>query len=318
MLLLDKNDRKKVSVGICITTYRRRELLRRLLAGLADLKFDKMPPPDINVIVVDNDAGRTGEESCREVKLPWDLKYVVESRRGVAQARNRALLEAEDPDYIAFIDDDEFPTSRWLDELLWTRACFKADVVCGPILPSYAAGVPEWIKDGTFFSRHVYATGYAVETCSTGNVLITRRVVNTVQAFDERFSVTGGEDAHFFRRARQAGFEIVCSGGGIVYENVPPSRGCLHGILRRAYQAGNSSVLCESSLDRRRTTRVIQAMKACGRILRGSASACAWPICGRGTLAKGLKDLFVGAGMLSALAGKSFQAYPLVGTDPAK
>jgi succinoglycan biosynthesis protein ExoM len=318
MLLLDKNDRKKVRVTICITTCRRRELLRRLLAGVADLKFDKMPAPDIKVVVVDNDAEGTAEESCREVRLPWPLKYVVETRRGVAQARNRALMEAEDPDYFAFIDDDEYPTSRWLDELLWTRACFKADVVCGPILPTYAAGVPEWIKGGSFFSRHVHATGYPVETCSTGNVLITRRVVDTVRAFDERFSLTGGEDAHFFRRARRAGFEIVCSGGGIVYENVPTSRGTLRGVLRRAYQAGNSSVLCESSLDGRRSTRVIQVMKACRCILQGSALACTSPIGGRVALAKGLKDLFVGAGMLSALAGKSSQAYPFAGVESAQ
>src|SRR5215472_6650312 len=315
MVLLDKNDRKKARVAICITTYRRRELLRRLLAGVGNLKFDKMPTPDINVVVVDNDAEGTAEESCRAVKLPWSMKYVVESRRGVSQARNRALMEAEDCDFIAFIDDDEFPASRWLDELLWTRACFKVDVVCGPILPRYAAGVPEWIKGATFFSRHVHATGYRVETCSTGNVLLTRKIVNTVGGFDERFSLTGGEDAHFFRRARQAGFEIVCSGGGIVYETIPTSRGSLRWVLRRAYQAGASAVLCESCLDCKRSARVTQAIRAFARVVQGSASACASPIFGRVALAQGLQDLALGAGMLLALAGRSHHAYPFAGAD---
>lgn len=306
---LNPTGQVRARVGICIATFRRRELLRQLLAGVSRLKFEKMPLPEILVIVVDNDMQKTAEEICNKAKLPWPLKYVVEPRRGIAQARNRAILEADNPDYIVFVDDDEVPTPMWLDELLWTAACFKGDIVCGPVLPRFASGVPEWVKTSEFFTRNGFATGHPIETCGTGNVLISRKVIQTLCAFDEKFALSGAEDTHFFLRARRAGYGIVCSGAGLVYEEVPASRASLRGILRRAYQSGNSWVLCESTMDRRSSTRIIRAAKAIAHILQGAGSACFSPVFGKAALAKSLRNMFLGAGMLAALAGRNFQGY---------
>ena len=102
-------------MAICITTFRRRELLRELLDGISRLSFVRMPRPDILVVIVDNDAARGAADICDSIALPWPAKYVVEPRRGIAQARNRAIREAEDPDFLAFLDDDEAPTPQWLD-----------------------------------------------------------------------------------------------------------------------------------------------------------------------------------------------------------
>jgi len=315
MRSVHRHNQKKARVGICIATFQRRELLRQLLSGLSRLSFDRMPIPDILVVVVDNDPARSAADICDAVLLPWPSKYVVESRRGIAQARNRAILEAENPDYFVFIDDDEVPAPNWLDELLWTRACFEADVVCGPVLPRFDAAAPDWMITGQFFSRHSNTSGQIVENCGAGNVLISRKVMAAVCAFDERFALTGAEDTHFFLRVRQAGFEIICSGGGVVYEAVPPSRASLRWILRRAYQSGNSWVLCESSLDRRISTRIARILKASGRILQGAMSACLSPVFGKAAFAHALSNLFLGVGMLAATAGRTFQAYHSAGAD---
>ena len=269
-------------------------------------------------MVVDNDSARSAADICDAVSLPWPAKYVVEPRRGIAQARNRAIREAENFDFLVFIDDDEVPAPRWLDELLWTQSCFEADVVCGPVLPRFDAGTPDWLKTGRFFSRHTYTTGDTVENCGAGNVLISRTVMTAVSGFDERFALTGAEDTHFFLRVRQAGFNIICSGGGVVYESVPASRASLRWILRRAYQSGNSWVLCESSLDRRISTRIARILKASGRILQGALSACFSPVFGKAALVQALSNLFLGVGMMAALAGRNFQAYQSAGTDSPK
>src|SRR4029077_8016028 len=116
--------------------------------------------------------------------------------------------------------------------------------------------------------KQIYNTGHLIDSCSTSNVLISRKVINAVRAFDERFALTGAEDTHFFLRARQEGFKIICSGGGVVYETVSNSRASLRWLLRRAYQSGNSWVLCESSLDRRISTRAVRIVKASGRIIQ--------------------------------------------------
>lgn len=304
-----------VQIGVCITTYKRRELLRHLLDGVSAQKFDKLPMPEIVVVVVDNDASKSAEEVCHEVRLPWPLRYVVESRRGIAQARNRAIREAGSVDCIVFIDDDEFPTPTWLDELLWTRDRFGADVVCGPVLPSFAADVPDWVKIGGFFDRGVCDSGSAPNECRSGNVLICNDVFAGVNAFDERFGLTGGEDTEFFLRVRRAGYKIVSSAEACVYETVPTSRANLKAVLRRAYQSGNSWVLCESTLDRRISKRIVRTAKACGWIVIGSASACVSPLFGMPTIARSLRNIWLGAGMLTALAGLSYQAYESAGTD---
>jgi hypothetical protein len=59
---VERPNQKKARVGICITTFKRRDLLRQLLAGLSRLSFDRMPTPDILVVVVDNDPRRSAAD----------------------------------------------------------------------------------------------------------------------------------------------------------------------------------------------------------------------------------------------------------------
>lgn len=305
-----------VRVAVCVATFRRRELLDQLLTGLSELTFRKMPAPEIIIVVVDNDSLRTAEDTCRTAMLPYQTKYVVEPRRGIAQARNRAISESENVDFLAFIDDDEVPSPIWLDELLWAQASFGADVVSGPVLPEFAADVPEWVRAGRFFDRPVHVSGRFLDVCNAGNVLVRSEVFSTVRAFDERFALTGGEDTNFFQRVRQAGYTIVSSSDGIVRESVSRSRGNLGWLLRRGYQTGNSWVMCEMSLDRRMSTRIIRVFKACSWMLQGVFSVGVSAFLGKAAVAKSLQNFSIGAGMLAGMAGRNYQAYESAGTNP--
>jgi succinoglycan biosynthesis protein ExoM len=302
-------------VAVCIATFRRRELLGQLLTGLSDLTFCKMPTPEITIVVADNDSLRTAEDTCRTAVLPYQIKYIVESRQGIAQARNRAILEAGTVDFIAFIDDDEVPCPVWLDELLWAQAWYRADVVSGPVLPEFAPDVPEWVKAGRFFDRPLHVSGCSLDTCNAGNVLVRSEVFETVGAFDEQFALTGGEDTQFFQRVHQAGHTIVSWREAFVHESVPRSRGNVRWLLQRGYQAGNSWVLGEASLDPRTSARVVRVFKACGRVIRGVFSAGISVFLGKAAIVRSLRDLLIGAGMLAGLAGRNYQAYGSAATD---
>src|SRR5579863_5817026 len=142
-------------IAVCVATFRRPKLLQKLLNGIANLRFVKAAIPKITVIVVDNDASETARMVCSRAAFPWGLKYVVEPKRGIAEARNRALKEVGDADFVAFIDDDEVPGNEWLDELLSTQAKCDADVVAGPICPSFTGDVPEWVRISGFFGSPV-------------------------------------------------------------------------------------------------------------------------------------------------------------------
>ena len=107
---------------------------------------------------------------------------------------------------MAFVDDDEWPEPGWLSALLRTQREYGADIVAGPSVPIYEPPEVDWIVKGGFFERPRFATGTRLDNARTSNVLIASRVLEAIDpAFDDRFGMTGGEDTHFFARARRAG-----------------------------------------------------------------------------------------------------------------
>ena len=296
-------------IAICIGTFQRPQLLQRLLAALSELRFRRISTPTITVIVVDNDLARTAEEICEGVDLPWTIRYVSELRRGIARVRNRAIREAGDFDVLVFIDDDEIPDPRWLDELLATQAQFSADVVAGPVLPIFNESPPEWVRTGGFFDRPIFATGDLIERCSTNNVLIRKNVFESVSGFDERFNLTGGEDTHFFSQVRRAGYSMVWTREAIVRESVPPERANIEWILRRGYQSGNSWVLCELALDSRRRIWWMRFVKSLAHIVNGTAAFLLSLPSGKAATVRSLRRICLGVGMLAALLGHRFLPY---------
>jgi succinoglycan biosynthesis protein ExoM len=306
-----------VRVAVCVATYRRREMLTELLVGLSNLSFRKSPEPEIKVIVVDNDPERSAEAVCAAASLPWTLQYAPESRRGIAQARNRAIREAGDADFVAFIDDDEYPSASWLDELLSTQIEFNADVVSGPVIPDYDRDVPNWVRAGTFFTRSIHHSGQKLDRSHTGNVLISRPVFDEISTFDEEFALTGGEDTQFFLRVRQSGFSIIGSSRAVVHESISRTRANLPWILKRAYQSGNSWVLCEKSVDPKLSTRIVRLFKGAGYLAQGALSMPVSLFRGTAPMAHSLQTVVVGVGMLAGLAGHRYQPYRSAGAPIA-
>lgn len=296
-------------LAICIGTFRRGALLRLLLNGIAQLKFRKVSMPDIEVIVVDNDMSRTAQEVCQQASLPWPIRCVTETRRGITPVRNRGIAEAGGVDFIVFIDDDEVPVAQWLDELLWTQKRFRADVVTGPVLPRFEPNVTEWIREGGFFDGCKWPTGSLMDFCATGNVLIRGDVLSRVSAFDESFALSGGEDTQFFLRVLKTGHKIVWSQEAVVYEAISTSRANVDWILRRAYQIGNRLVFCESSVDDRVRIRMMRFVKACGHIVKGSVNVLISIFSGKAAILSSLQPLCRGLGMLAGLAGWRYLAY---------
>jgi len=307
----------QVRVAICISTFRRQKLVRELLQGIGKLTFCKVPAPELRVIVVDTpDESGNAREACETTSLPWPVRYVVEPRRGLTYARNRAVAESGAVDFVAFIDDDEIPSAEWLDELLWTQAEFKADVVAGPVFPRYAPEVAGWIRAGDFFTSLPRATGTRCRSCATHNALAGTQVFTKVPSFDDSFALSGAEDTDFFLRVARAGYKIVWSQEAMVFEYVSAARGTVAWILRREYQTGNGWVFCEAVLDGRLRTRLLRFCKACGHIVIGLATAVwrSFLLDGAAVL-RSLRRVSLGVGMLAAHAGHKFLAYQNPGIE---
>jgi succinoglycan biosynthesis protein ExoM len=228
-------------VTVCVCTFQRPQMLRRLLEKLEQLQTRNAFA--YSVVVCDNDLACSAREVVEGVRARSSLQvvYTSEPRKNIALARNEALRHACG-DFVAFIDDDEFPEPDWLHQMLRTCSSFGATGVLGPVRPHFETPPPAWIVKGAFCERPEHATGRVMgwEECRTGNVLFHRSIVDgEPQPFLEEFG-TGGEDKDFFMRMSQRGHVFRWCNEGVTWETVPPERWTRAYMLRRALLRGNN------------------------------------------------------------------------------
>jgi glycosyltransferase involved in cell wall biosynthesis len=205
------------------------------------------------VVVVDNDSLRSAEETVQSFQSKNEIKiiYDCEPEQNIALARNRAIQNSNG-NYIAFMDDDEYPVKDWLSRLYHTMKEYKADGVLGPVLPSFPPGAPNWLKKGNIFNRRRFSTGtrLTVRDTRTGNVLLSRSVLpEKFTWFDPAFGLTGGEDVDFFRKQIAIGRVFVWCDEAETYETVPSERWKISFHLRKSFKIGalNGETLRKSS-----------------------------------------------------------------------
>jgi succinoglycan biosynthesis protein ExoM len=228
-------------VSVCICTFKRPALLKQLLERLHNQRTDGLFT--YSAVVADNDPAQSAQQLVAEFSStsPVHVTYCSESQQNIALARNKALQYAEG-DFIAFIDDDEFPMEDWLCNLFKTCVAFGVDGVLGPVKPSFESDPPEWVKRGRFFDRPTFDTGYKVnwDEARTGNVLFKRDILNSADIpFRSEFA-TAGEDVDFFRRMMEKGRTFIWCNEAVAYEVVPASRCTRSYLLKRALLRGSN------------------------------------------------------------------------------
>ncbi len=236
---------KPHGISVCICTYKRPQLLERLLGCLLRQSFPGKN--EWEIIVVDNDKN----ESARDVvekfagKTGINIRYYCELQQNISLARNRAVREAGH-DLIAFIDDDEFPAPDWLKNMVEFFDRHECDGVLGPVKPVYAVPPPDWIIKSKLLERPEHRSGYPIRAkdMRTGNALLKKELFSLDPfPFDPAFGLTGGEDVNFFERMTERGYKFLWCQEAVVYETVPPERLTLEYQLRRALCRGKSRAL---------------------------------------------------------------------------
>jgi succinoglycan biosynthesis protein ExoM len=230
--------------------------LSKLLEELKKQRTEEMF--SFSVVVTDNDPAQSARDLVNKFSSASKVKalYTSESQPNIALARNTALANAQG-DFIAFIDDDEYPETDWLCNLY--KTCVEREVagVLGPVLPYFESKPPEWVTKGKFFDRPTHETGYRMnwEEARTGNVLFRSNILNADEAsFRSQFD-TAGEDVDFFRRMMEKGCTFLWCDEAVAYELVPASRCNRSYLLRRALLRG-------SNFHKHPTDRVKNAVKS--------------------------------------------------------
>lgn len=236
-------------VLIAIPTFRRPDGLRRLLTAIAAMKTSA----DISVVVADNEGAEgAGLAVVRELaasyRFPIDAIPVPE--RGLSSVRNAMIAYARKDaalDCVAMIDDDEWPTENWIDDLVAMQKTTGASVVGGPNLPVFAPGAPAWAAHCPLFVSDDMPDGPVDIVWGTCNLLLHKSAFahSDSNLFDPLFNRSGGEDVDAFMRLKASGHRFAWSRSAVVWDDIPLNRTTLGWITRRAFRIGNSNMLVQ-------------------------------------------------------------------------
>lgn len=233
-------------VRVAIPTFRRPKGLRRLLLAIANLQTDAR----VGVLVADNDADRREgiavAERLRSAGYRWPIDAFVVGERGIAQARNALVAHGFGGafDFLAMLDDDEWPEPSWLDAFLRAARSTGADALHGAVLPEFEIAPGRWAKRCYGFAPLRGVTGPIAMIHGTSNVLLRRSTFEKLASpwFDTRFALSGGEDKDFFTRLKVAGARFAWADAAVVHAEMPASRSNPGWAIKRAFRVGNSDM----------------------------------------------------------------------------
>jgi len=296
-----------------VPTFRRPAGLRKLLAHVEQLNY--VGP--LSVIVVDNDAeARAGAAIVQQTSATFRFPLIghVEPRRGHTYAYDRAFVSAcratPAPDYVAVLDDDEYPDPNWLTELVRVALEYNADIVGGPVFPVFE--MPDhWLAKSGLYAPRRYATGTVSMIYGAGSMLIRRSTLEQYleEPFLHDYAFTGGGDEEFFYRCRRDGRGFAWADEAHVFETTPDSRITVGYLLRRMFRKGT----CATRVERKFASTVMGAVcrwcKGLGLIGSATLFLPVAALGGRRAIIRGLILAARGTGRIAAEFGFVYEEY---------
>jgi succinoglycan biosynthesis protein ExoM len=240
---------------IVILTFRRPLLLRQCLESCVGQSG--IEAGSVDLLVVDNSPEASAAATVREFQgnplMP--VRYHHVPAPDIAKARNVGLAKANGRS-VAFMDDDQVATERWLASLLDTQMRHEADVVFGPVRRIVERGDQgrerlarklyadaTKLRTGTEVTSAILRpfwrlTGKACARLGSGNCLIRRSELTARRQFSSALGRTGGEDTLYFNQLILDGARIRWCAEAVAWEHVPPDRMTRRYVAMRAFRGG--------------------------------------------------------------------------------
>ena len=226
---------------VAFCTYNRADRLPDLVEALRA----QACPIAFEILAVNNNSKDNTlaelEQLARE--LGANLRYVTETEQGIVPARNRAIEECINADYMLFLDDDELPQPGWVAAAYRALTEHDADCVGGRVVVNFSPRQrPRWLGDELLgFLAEVNYGDNAFQITSSDTPVWTANVGYRMAIFrndpslrfdaryNRRGNIGGGEDAMMFRCMLQQGMKMYYAPGMVVEHFVEAWR------LRRSY-----------------------------------------------------------------------------------
>jgi succinoglycan biosynthesis protein ExoM len=306
-------ERSAPSVCLCVPTFRRPAGLRKLLAHIERLNY----AGSLRVIVVDNDAqARAGaaiaDEMAENFRFP--LRSAIEPRPGHTYAYDQAFVLAcrstPAPDFVAVLDDDEFPDPNWLTEMTRVALRYNVEIVGGPVFPVFDAP-DHWLAKSGLYAPYRYATGPVPMIYGAGSMLIKRSTLEHYldEPFLHDYAFTGGGDEEFFYRCRRDGRTFAWADEAHVFETTPRSRTTVSYLLRRMFRKGTGATRVERKFAGTAVGAARRWFKGLGLIGSGTLFLPIAALGGRPAIMRSLILAARGSGRIAAEFGVLYEEY---------
>jgi GT2 family glycosyltransferase len=214
-----RQEPKEFAVSVVVPTCARPELLDRCLAGLVAQRFD---PAQFEIIVVDDRPSF----ATRDVVIEW-AKHAVRpgasplvtylpspGPRGPAAARNHGWRAARGR-IVAFTDDDTVARPDWLEKGMRAFAAEDVDAVWGRIVMPLDHAPTDYELD---------AKGLEEAEFVTANCFCSKRILERLGGFDERFRFAWREDADLYFSLLDIGARVRHVQDAVIVHPIRPAR----------------------------------------------------------------------------------------------
>jgi len=303
-------------IAICVVTYERPRELGLLLDELRMLEVPEACR--IRVIVVDNDPRGSAfgvvQQRAGSGDDAW-CRYVREDRRGVSAARTRAVNEAlaTGADYVCFVDDDEIPVRTWLVRLYDKARETGADLVGGPMLCRQPdapmtgwqrflmAGLSHHTRQKVWKDR-LRARRGGLPTIITNNWFARAAFLrDSGMRFDDRYSLSGGEDTDFFLRFVDSGGRGAWCHEALVTEKPTVNRLSLKYQFHRSREKSRVHYIQKKERGKSRSRKLVRAIAALRIAVGATMLLVLFPV--PWAVISGTRSVAWGFGRLDGLGG---------------
>jgi len=203
-----------IKCSVVIPTYRRPELLARVLDALA---HQTLPPDEFEILVCDDACSEETRAQVAEYAasqaVPVAYLSAATPRRGPAAMRNVGWRAARGA-IIAFTDDDTIPEPDWLQQGLIALGDDAADAASGHIVVPLPDDPTDYERD----AARLEGAGFV-----TANCFCRRDVLQSLGGFDPRFRAAWREDSDLFFNLIAHGFDVVYAMDAVVVHPVRPA-----------------------------------------------------------------------------------------------
>lgn len=243
--------RNDIVISVVICTYNRDKFLPLALESMREQQF---PNCNWELVIVDNNCTDSTASICRsfrEQNPQLSISYILETKQGLSNARNRGIAESRGR-LLAFIDDDAVACGDYLRQV---KQFFEqhpdAKLVGGRIFPRFESQKPPWVSSFLMPLFSVLDMGdkpkkLGGKTYPVGaNMIFKKELFDRCGGFNPELGRTGknmmgGEEKDIYLRLSGEPGSIYYAPGPQVHHIIPTDRATVEFIRKQALGVGTS------------------------------------------------------------------------------